>query len=87
MDELHTMARIRVCATLLLLGVALNGCTLPSPAIIPTATPLKVGENFSGLSLEQFFETSWRALTERHPETILAEGLTEVYGVEEVSSR
>ncbi len=40
--------------------------------------------SFAGLSLADFFETSFRALTLRSPETVVSIGLTEIYGVTDV---
>jgi uncharacterized protein (DUF885 family) len=39
--------------------------------------------SFEGLSLSEFFEKSFRALTLRSPETVLVNGLTGIYGVSE----
>jgi uncharacterized protein (DUF885 family) len=48
------------------------------------ATPSTVVSSFEGLSLHDFFEASFRALTLRSPETVLTYGLTDIYGVTEV---
>jgi uncharacterized protein (DUF885 family) len=53
----------------------------------PEAPPSAIDElasQFEGLSLAEFFEVSTRALTLRSPETVVALGLTDIYGVEEV---
>jgi uncharacterized protein (DUF885 family)/metal-dependent hydrolase (beta-lactamase superfamily II) len=38
--------------------------------------------SLEGLDLDAFFEISWRELSLRDPETVLADGLAEVYGLE-----
>jgi uncharacterized protein (DUF885 family) len=48
----------------------------PSPGAISSS---------EGFSLHEFFETSFRDLTLRSPETVLTYGLTNIYGVTEVS--
>jgi len=50
----------------------------------PSSAVDALASQFEGLSLAEFFEVSTRALTLRSPETVVALGLTELYGVEEV---
>lgn len=39
-------------------------------------------DRLSGLTIDEFFESSWRELMLRDPEWVLSEGLAEVYGLE-----
>ena len=66
------------------------------PKSRPSPTPDEpVGENqshqddlvakLSGLTIDEFFESSWRALMLRDPEWVLSEGLADGYGLEGVT--
>jgi uncharacterized protein (DUF885 family) len=85
---------------LMLFAVLLSGCagpptsmstpvpapaTLELPTITPASHPLVSEDMFQGLSLDEFYAVSWRALALRHPETVVTEGLTDIYGMQEVT--
>jgi uncharacterized protein (DUF885 family)/putative intracellular protease/amidase len=56
----------------------------PEPAEPYTAAAGELAAKLQGLSLDDFFEVSWRELMYRYPETIVGEGLSEVYPLETV---
>jgi uncharacterized protein (DUF885 family) len=56
----------------------------PSEAELPADAAQTLAVRLAGLSLSEFFEISFQALTLRSPESVVAFGLTEVYGVEDV---
>lgn len=65
--------------------------TLPTPSLTPPVpTPIsnlpaveELRNHLQGLDLETFFQVSFNALLTRSPEVILADGLEDVFGVEE----
>jgi len=84
--------KLILLALLMVTSMLIPGCT---PAgLTPTATQTPTTEtspgvsqletDLQGLSLDQFVETSFKALVMTNPESVLEAGLTEVYGVTEV---
>lgn len=51
------------------------------PAADPSSTPATLDERLSSLSIDEFFENSYRQLLLRDPETVLILGLEQAYGV------
>ncbi|MCA9973672.1 MAG: DUF885 domain-containing protein, partial [Anaerolineales bacterium] len=67
------------------------GCTRTPPEAVPASAPTpgtaaaRLAAELDGLSLDDFFDASFRALTLRSPETVVEAGLTNIYGVTNVA--
>jgi uncharacterized protein (DUF885 family) len=48
----------------------------------PQSAPSDPSGNLDGLEFDEFLEFSWRELSLRDPETVLADGMADVYGLE-----
>lgn len=55
------------------------------PAPLATTPAESLADQLAGLSLTDFFEITWRALTVRSPETIVTLGLTDIYDIGSVA--
>lgn len=53
--------------------------TAPPP---PAGSPAALASELAGLDLDTFFEVSFRALAKRNPEAVLAEGVSDLWGLE-----
>ena len=74
-----------LCAAFVLAGCDNDG--LSNPNVVeevqgPSADEI-LAADLDGLTLDEFYEESWKALLYRSPETIVQLALTEVYPLEE----
>jgi len=78
------MKSTKFLSLMLLAFILLSGC---SPAETATPVPEAVVETpppQPEMPLAEFFESSWREITLRYPETVVDVGLTDIYGVTDV---
>ncbi len=73
--------------TIILISVSTGGCSaIQTPEAPPVlqGTPDDLTSKLEGLSLDDFFEVSWRELSLRDPEGIVGDGLVEFFELEGV---